>query len=832
MSDKGPVAAVAVAWWAQDANELVRLLGSGEGGLTCAEAEKRAPTNPPARDGHANLRLFARQFASPLVLILVVAALLSLVLREWIDASIILIIVAGSGILGFTQEHAASRAIAELRSRLVQQVAVVRDGQEILVPRDTIVPGDVVVLTAGSLVPGDGVILESEALTADEAVLTGEALPAEKAPGLAAAAAPIASRHGALFEGTSIRSGRARMLVVATGANTLFGGIREGLAKAQKATEFATGLAGFGTMLMRVMAVVTVLVLAASVVLARDLFASLLFALALAVAISPELLPAIVSVTLAAGARRMTQHGVLVRRLEAIENLGSMDVLCTDKTGTLTRGAMALSAAVDPTGAPSQRVLTLGALNARLQTAMPSAIDEAVLSAAAAASIDVHDARMLQEIPYDFARRRFTVLAEREDRSRVTVTKGAVKEVLEGCTSLVGGAPLDAAARARVEAFVAAKGDAGFRTLAVASGEDGSGCLEGFLLLFDPPKPGIARTLAALRRQGISVRIISGDNRYVSAQLARTVGLPEPMVITGEEIACLGDRELAEKARSFGVFAEVEPQQKERVVRALRAAGHAVGYMGDGINDAPALRAADVGISVDSAVDVARESADIVLLRPDLAAIRKGVEDGRRTFANTLKYIAITTSANFGNMVSMALATVLLPFLPLLPVQILLNNFLSDLPAIAIATDAVDKEQLADAQRWNLVRVRDFMVVFGLISTAFDLATFALLRFVFATDAEQFQTSWFVLSLLTELAALFVLRTRRSFWLSTPSPLLLWSSVLVGLVAIALPYTGTLATLLSFAPLPASLLAALLALVVFYSLMTEWTKRRYTRLLT
>ena len=823
------------AWWSLDSAQLLGQLGSGDGGLSPEEAARRAAPSRAGKPTHDRLRLLARQFTSPLVLILVGAALLSLVLREWADAIIILVIVAGSGILGFTQEYSASRAIADLRSRLVQQVRLIRGGTEVMVPIGQVVPGDIAVLKPGALVPGDGPVLASEALTIDEAVLTGEAFPAEKSPGIAPADAPVWGRPGALFEGTSIRSGSARMLVVATGADTQFGAIRAGLEKAEEATEFARGLAGFGTLLMRVMIVVVALLLVVSVFMGRDLIASLLFALALAVALSPELLPAIVSVTLAAGARRMTQHGVLVRRLEAIENLGSMDVLCTDKTGTLTQGVMALSAAVDAQGASSGRVLRLAALNAHLQTAMASAIDEAILSAASAASIDVSAATKLRDIPYDFTRRRFSVLARCPDGSEEMVTKGAANEVLAACTQWRDGGqsvPLDAAARERVETFVREKGEAGFRALAVSSGEEDNACLEGLLLFFDPPKPDIAETVAALCKRGISVRIISGDNRHVSAQLGRTIALPDLQVITGDAINTLSDDELAARIAGLNVFAEIEPRQKERIVQAFQRAGHAVGYMGDGINDAPALRAADVGISVDGAVDVARESADIVLLRPDLTAICQGVEEGRRTFANTLKYIAITTSANFGNMVSMALATVLLPFLPLLPVQILLNNFLADLPAVALAGDSVDPERLASAQRWNIRRVRDFMIVFGLISTVFDLASFALLRLVFHADVARFRTSWFVLSLLTELAALLVLRTRRSFWRSAPSRLLLWSSVFVALLATALPYMGPVGALLEFEPLPAGILGTMIVLAAFYALVTEFAKRRCTGLLT
>jgi Mg2+-importing ATPase len=822
--------AKAEGWWADDTKALLARLDSSAGGLSVEQAAGRSSGHARPGNRHEALRLFAAQFTTPLVLILIVGALLSLVLSEWVDATIILLIVLGSGILGFTQEYGASQAVAELRSRLVRQVRVLRGGEACEVPFDQVVPGDVALLRAGDLVPGDGAILESVSLLVDEAVLTGEAFPVEKRPGVSPAGAPVSQRTGALFEGTSLRSGSARMLVVATGKDSEFGAIERELEKVEQQTEFARGLASFGAMLMRVMLVVVALVLAASLLLGRDLITSLLFAVALAVAISPQLLPAIVSVTLAAGARRMTSHGVLVRRLQAIENLGGMDVLCTDKTGTLTKGAIALSAAVGPDGKVDQRVLRLAAANSSLQSAMASPLDEAVLAAASAASVGLEGVEKLAEEPYDFAKRRFSVTARLPGHAAVRITKGAFREVLGDCARLRAdgkAVPLDPAARKRLAGFVEAKAGEGFRALGLATGEEGKACFEGFLLFFDPPKAGIEHTVAALARRAISIRIISGDNRYVSAHMAEVIGLPPGDILTGDVIAELDDDELAARVPATTVFAEVEPQQKERIVRAFQRAGHAVGYMGDGINDAPALRAADVGISVDSAVDVARESADIVLLRPDLNAIRRGVEDGRRTFTNTLKYIAITISANFGNMVSMALATVLLPFLPLLPVQILLNNFLSDLPAITIASDSVDPERLAHAQRWNIARIRNFMVLFGLISTVFDLATFALLRLAVHADAQTFRTSWFVVSLLTELVALLVLRTRRAFWRSKPSRLLLWSSVFVGLVGIALPYSGGVGALFAFDPVSPGLMAAMIGLVALYALVTEIAKRRY-----
>ncbi len=572
------------AWWASDTVRLAAQLDSSLGGLGSTEAARRG-SGGPNRHRHAQtLRLFLSQFANPLVLILIFGVVLSLFLREWVDAAIILLIVVGSGLLGFTQEYSASKAIDELRQRLVRQVSLLRDGKTVRVPLDAVVPGDVALLQAGDLVPGDGRIIESSSLLVDEATLTGEPFPVEKSVAVSPAAATLAERTGALFEGTSIRSGTCRMLIVATGKDTIFGSIEQDLEKAEEATEFARGLTGFGTMLMRVMLCVVALVLIAAMLLGRDLVTSVLFAMALAVAISPELLPAIVSVTLAAGARRMTEHGVLVRRLQAIENLGGMDVLCTDKTGTLTVGSIALSGAVDTAGQASGQVLRLAAINARLQTSMASVLDDAVLAAAVASGLGDEKPEKQREVPYDFVRRRFTVTARLEDGSEITIKKGAVNEVLADCVderSPHGIRPLDAARRTSIQDFVRSRAQDGFRVLAVSSGEEGNACLEGFLLFLDPPKPGIAKAVAALAGRGISVRIISGDNRYVSERMATIIGIEPGEVLTGDTIAALDDDALAAKISTVRVFAEVEPQQKERIVRALQSAGHAVGYMGE-----------------------------------------------------------------------------------------------------------------------------------------------------------------------------------------------------------------------------------------------------------
>ncbi|TAK86795.1 MAG: magnesium-translocating P-type ATPase [Betaproteobacteria bacterium] len=770
----------------------------------------------------APLALAARQFESPLVLILVFGAVISALLQNWLEAVIILAIVLGSAALGFVQEYRASTAVAALRRRLALTTQVVRDGQACALPAAEIVPGDLVMLSAGNLVPADARVLEATDFLLSEAALTGESFPTEKRPG------------DAVFLGTSVRSGTASVEVTKTGRSTAYGAIAARVALQAPEPEFARGVRQFGQLLLRIMVLVVLFVITVNQLLDRPVVESLLFAVALAVGLTPELLPAIVSVTLSRGARDMASRGVIVRRLDAIEDLGSIDVLCTDKTGTLTEGAITLERAVDAHGEPSAEVLQLAYVNAALETGIDNPLDAALVAAGEKRGLKTAALHKVDEIPYDFIRKRLTIVVDDGAAGgHLVITKGAFDNVLAICA-------LEPLRRQSCEAYYRRMGAQGFRVLALASRrvtarerygreDEQEMQLAGFLLFADPPKPGVERTIRELAELGIRTKMITGDNRYVAAHVAAAVGLDPQAMLTGKELAQLKDESLWHLAARSDLFVEIDPQQKERIVRALQHTGHAVGYLGDGINDAPALHAADAGISVDGAVDVARETADVVLLERDLDVLARGVTDGRRIFANTLKYISITTSANFGNMISMALATPLLPFLPLAAKQILLNNFLSDLPSIAISSDSVDAAQTATAQRWHVGEVRRFMIVFGLISTAFDLVTFAVLLKLFEAHEALFQTTWFVVSVLTELAVLLVLRTRGPAWRSAPSRLLLWASVAVGLVALALPYTGPLASAFGFVALPATLMLAAVLVVAGYIAATEAAKLAFFR---
>jgi len=837
-------------YWNQDAAVLAAALGSGPGGLSTSRAAAALKLFGPnsIEDGQrlGALRLLLRQFENPLVLILVFAAAIALILQQWVDASIILAIVLGSSFLSFYQEYRSSAAIAELKHRLALMCRIVRDGQEQNVPMSGIVPGDLVLLSAGNLVPADGLVMEAQDFLVSEASMTGESFPVEKRPGIVAGDAPLAARSNMVFLGASVRSGTAKVLAVKTGRQTAFGGIAARLRARPPETEFARGVRQFGYLLIRVMLGIVFFVLIVNLLLGRPTLESLLFAVALAVGLSPELLPAIISVTLAAGARAMSSRGVIVRRLEAIENLGSMDILCTDKTGTLTEGTVVLCETLDVGGQPSDAVLRFAFLNAAFESGIENPLDAAIVDAGKKASVSVGQFVKVDEIPYDFMRRRLTIVAAESAASaqRLIVTKGAFANVLDICSSLAGPggvAPLDAASRAALEAIYEAKGAAGLRVLAVATatvkakadytrGDERDMTFQGFLVFYDPPKAEAARAIHDLNRLGVKIKVISGDNRYVTAHIAQAIGLDARSMLTGEQLAALKDEALWHIAAKTDLFVEIDPQQKELIVRALQRTGHAVGYLGDGINDAPALHAADVGISVEGAVDVARESADIILLSRDLDVLRAGVEGGRRTFANTLKYIAITTSANFGNMVSMALAAPVLPFLPLAAKQILLNNFLSDMPSAAISSDAVDRENIMRPQRWSIRDIQRFMIVFGLISSLFDLLTFAVLLKGFHATEPVFQTAWFMVSLLTELAVVLVLRTHKSALQSRPGALLLWATLAIMIVALSSPFWGPLSALFGFTPLSAGQMGASLAIVLGYIVTTEAVKMRFFHL--
>ncbi len=828
----------ALAFWSLSVTEMLQQLQTAQEGLTGNEARRRLALygsnrlKPPKRSDVFTLLL--AQFKSPLILILLLATGLSFFLRDPVDAFIILTIVVVSGLLGFWQERGATNAVQKLLAIVQIKASVLRDKGRIDIPVEEIVPGDIVLLSAGDVVPGDAAVQESKDLFVDEAMLTGETFPVEKAVAVLPADTPLGQRTNALWMGTHVVSGTAKALVVGTGKETEFGKVSERLRLRPQETDFERGIRQFGYFLMEITLVLVVAIFAINVYLARPVLDSFLFSLALAVGLTPQLLPAIISINLAHGAKRMAQAKVIVKRLASIENFGSMNVICSDKTGTLTEGIVRLQSALDVEGAPSDKVLFHAYLNAFYETGFTNPIDEAIRTHR---SFDLSAYRKADEIPYDFLRKRLSILVAHQE-TYLMVTKGALANVLSVCSTAEtsAGAVVDiAAVRDRIQQHFEAFSSQGFRTLGVAyrnlgtesriSKEYEAGMtFLGFLVLFDPPKANITDTIAALKSLGVSLKIITGDNHLVAANVSQQMGLSKTRILTGPDLRHLSDEALLRRVVDVDVFAEIEPNQKERIILALRKAGNVVGYMGDGINDASALHAADVGISVESGVDVCKEAADIVLLEKDLGVLVQGVREGRTTFANTLKYVFMATSANFGNMFSMAGVSLFLPFLPLLPKQILLTNLLTDFPEMMIATDKVDNEMIDYPRRWNIQAIRKFMITFGLVSSVFDYLTFGALLLILHASQDQFRTGWFLESVISASLIVLVIRSRKPSFKSRPSKYLLMATLLVVVATLLLPLTA-LGSILGLHPLPILFLLLIGIIVIAYIISAEIAKR-------
>ena len=827
-------------FWGLSAAELLRSLDSSGEGLSQAEAKRRLAGHGENRiragKRHNAFFLLLGQFKSPIILTLLFAAALSFFLRDVADALIILAIVLISGILGFWQEKGAADAVNRLLALVSVQASVLRDGAAVGIPVETVVPGDVLLLKAGVSVAADGLLLESRDLFVDEASLTGETYPVEKSPSVLPADTPLSGRTNAVFMGTHVISGTAKVLVCRTGKDTEFGGVSERLRLRPAETEFERGVRHFGYLLMEATLTLVIAIFAINVYFARPVLEAFLFSLALAVGLTPQLLPAIISINLAHGARRMADHRVIVKRLAAIENFGSMDVLCSDKTGTLTEGSARVHSAVDAAGQPGEKILLYAYLNAFFETGYANPIDEAIR---AYRPWDTAEYEKLDEIPYDFLRKRLSILFSFRGRT-VMVTKGPLAGILEICTQAEDAAgairEMKEAAPGIRKQYESFSGE-GYRVLGVACREmgdvhsiakkDEAGMtFLGMLVFYDPPKAGVEAAVKRLRELGVSLKIITGDNRLVAASVSRRIGLVNPAVLTGPELHRMSGPALLQAAEKADIFAEIEPNQKERIVLALKKAGHVVGYLGDGINDASALHSADVGISVDKAADVAKEAADIVLLEKELGVLAEGVEEGRITFANTLKYVFMATSANFGNMFSMAGASLFLSFLPLLPKQILLMNLVTDLPEMTIATDRVDPEMILRPRRWDIAFIRRFMLTFGLLSSVFDYLTFGALIWMLKATPEQFRTGWFLESVISASLIVLVVRSRRPFFKSPPSPALLATTLAVVVMTLLVPLTP-LAGLFGFHPLPVSFLLMMGLIVLLYIGSAEWVKRAF-----
>ena len=813
-------------------DEVLDALRTRPSGLDSLEVSERTETYGPnaVRSHHASAwSVLARQLRSPLLWLLLAAAAVSAVVGEGLDAIIIGLIVAASVGLGFVNEFRAERAAEAMHSEIRHEVAATRDGQPVSVEVTHLVPGDIVHLGVGAIVPADVRLLTANNLECDESILTGESVPAEKSPEPVASGAPLAELSSCLFMGTIVHEGSADAVVVATGASTQFGRIAIGLGERHPQTEFQLGLTRFSGLLAKVGGVLSVTIFVINIALGRPVIDAVLFSLAVAVGITPQLLPAVVSTSLATGSRRLAAKKVLVKRLVCIEDLGDIDVLFTDKTGTLTDGHISFERAIAATGDVSADVLTLGLVCNEADRAGDTGVggnplDVALWEAPDAAGSPTGEFHRVATFPFDHDRRRVSVLADRNGQ-RLVITKGAPEGILDRCVDVP-----DEARRVLAGEFAAGK-----RVVAIASrvapeltavgvDDEHDLTLAGFLVFLDQPKPSAANSIARLAELGITVKVVTGDNPLVAETVCRTLGLGSGGTLTGTDLDTLDDTQITAAVDQATIFARVSPEQKARILRAQRDAGSAVAFLGDGVNDALALHHADVGISVDSATDVAKDAADIILLDRDLDVLADGVAEGRRIFANTIKYVLMGTSSNFGNMFSVTVAAAFLPFLPMLPFQILLNNLLYDTSQMTIPTDRVDDEQLARPSHWDIGFIRRFMIRFGPISSIFDFATFAVMLWVFDATAPEFRSGWFVESLATQALIVFVIRTRRvPFFRSRPSRPLLISVVAVVTVGALIPQSPLNDTL-GFAPLPAVFFAVLVAFVVAYLASVEVAK--------
>lgn len=825
------------SFWNLPTEKLLEQLHSSPQGLTTPESQKRliqygANSLKQKRKSHT-FSLLLNQFKSPIILILMGAAILSSFLGDTINSLIILAIVLFSGLLGFWQERGAADAIAKLLAMVEVKARILRDGKLKDIPLDEVVPGDIVQVSAGDNIPGDCLILESQTLSIDEATLTGETYPVAKNVGVLPTETGLSQRTNSLLIGTHVVSGSATAVVVHTGKMTEFGKISERLKLRPPETEFETGIRKFGYFLLEITLTLVALIFAANVYLQRPVLDSFMFSLALAVGLTPQLLPVIVSINLAHGAKQMAKKQVIVKHLPAIENFGSMNVLCSDKTGTLTDGQVNIKSALDVNGQESDRVLFYAYLNAATESGYINPIDEAIRSHK---SFDISAYQKLGEIPYDFNRKCLSILLAKGDE-KLLVTKGSLINILDICTDVeqeegktIELAPMRSQIQQRAEDL----GSQGFRILGVAYRQLTTDKLDpkdetnltflGYLALYDPPKSDIKGTIADLARLGVTLKMITGDSHAVATSIAQQVGLEQTKVLTGSDLQKMSAGALLHQVDQVNVFAEVEPNQKERIIVALKRSGNVVGYLGDGINDASALYAADVGISVDTAVDVAKEAADIVLMQKDLNVLLGGIKSGRTTFANTLKYVFMATSANFGNMFSMAGISLFLPFLPLLPKQILLTNLLTDFPEMTIASDRVDREQVSKPRRWDIRFIRNFMLVFGLLSSVFDYLTFAALLFLLHADQAQFRTGWFMESVISASMIVLVIRTHQSILKSRPSRPLFFATIIIVIITLIFPYTP-IAGILGFEPLPLEFLLVLALIVGLYIFCAENVKR-------
>jgi len=834
-------------FWSLSSQELFKRLDTSQNGLNSRDAKSRLSLIGSnvfhSSTTKQTLYTFASQFKNSIIILLIFATGLSVFLGNLEDAIIIFIIIFISTILGFLQEKRASNIIQKLLDVVKTTTTVIRDGKEIKIPFDGVVPGDLIFLSAGNKIPADCYLIESKDLFVNEAILTGETYPVEKWVGIIPPESPLNKRTNCIFMGTHIISGMLKALVIHTGKNSEMGSIYSHIKSKSPETDFEQGLKKFGLFLIEITILLVSSVFLINVYFERPVLDSFLFALALAIGLTPQLLPAIVSINLSHGAKLMAQKKVIVKKLNAIEDLGSMNILCSDKTGTLTEGKIKLKFAMDMDGKENEKLLLYGFINSSLESGFVNPIDESLRTHK---KFDISGYHKLDEIPYDFSRKCLSILiSDSQNKSNIIITKGAVKHILDICSYVESSDEkiIDiATVKSKIQQQFEDLSSEGFRIIGLSYRNikdistinhdyENDMVFLGFLVFYDPIKSGIVKSLRKLKELNVSLKIISGDNLYVTSYVGKKIGLKSDLkILTGTEINNMTTESLIRNVIETDVFAEIEPSQKERIILALKKSGNVVGYLGDGINDASAIHSADVGISVDKSTDVLKETADIVLLEKNIMVLIDGIIEGRKTFANTMKYIFMATSANFGNMFSMAGASLFLPFLPLLPKQILFTNLITDFPEMTIATDNVDEETTKVPRHWDLKFIRKFMIVFGLLSTVFDFLTFVFLLYVLNANIDQFRTTWFIESILSASLVVLIIRSKKPLFKSMPGKYLLVVTFIVDIFVMTVPFTP-IGQILGFVPIPEIFYLSIGIILGMYIISAEMLKWIFYKLI-
>ena len=831
-------------FWTYESKDMLKKLNTDENGLSGREAEKRIDKYGQnileERRSSSNLEMFINQFKNPIIIILIFAAFLSIFLKDYTDGIIILIIIMISSLLSYSHESKANNAVKKLLSSVSVTSSVLRDGKFEEIDNAMLTVGDIIKVKTGDMIPADCLIIEANSLSMDESSLTGETFPVEKNNQKVSADTVLSNRKNSLWMGTHVISGSGRAVIVNLAKDSEFGKITASLGEKDSATDFEKGIKSFGNLILHVTTFLIGLIFVFNIFLNKPFLESFMFALALSVGLTPQMLPAIISVNLSQGAKRMSEQGVIVKKLNAIENFGSMTVMCSDKTGTITQGKVKLDGALDCNGNKSDNIYRLAAINSYFQEGYANPIDSAILDTR---TDDFSNYEKLSEIPYSFETKLLSVIVRTDRNSSVRnimVTKGALTNVLDVCKTYensdnsVGNIE---DVKSQILYMFDKYSSQGYRVLGVAYKfiEDGIDVksqkaedmiFAGLLLFIDPLKDDIKDVVAEMNRLGVSLKMITGDNHLIAKNIGAQIGLDPKKILLGDELDSYSISQLNKKVLDIDIFAEISPNQKEKIIMAYKQAGEIVGYMGDGINDSPAIKQADVGVSVNTAADTAKDAASIVLLKNSLKVLISGINEGRRTFINTLKYIFIATSANFGNMFSMAGASLFLNFLPLLPKQILLTNLMTDFPSLQIASDSVDEEWLKRPVKWDMKFIKKFMILFGIISSVFDYMTFAVLLFIFKANEETFHTGWMLESIISAMVVMIIVRTARPVFASRPNSKLLIAIVGVAVALLAIIYSP-INIYLGLISLPIKLLLALLGVSLIYALTAEILKKSF-----